>query len=123
MFSSFYKNTCLLGKGQIGVGQLFKVRINAAASCYHNNIPAGGKPLLIESVNLPQTTTHPIPDHSMSQLFAGGDAHPIGGSAVGSGIKYQIPVGMAGGGIETPENMIQLQCIGKLHNISPLENP
>lgn len=101
------------------MGELPEVRIDTAASGYHYDIPAGVKPVFIQTVNLPQTTTHTIPNHRISQLFAGSDPHPIGGRTIGLGIKHQISIGMSGGGIEAPENMIQLQRTGKFHTVSP----
>ena len=45
-----------------------------------------------------------------AQLFADGDAHPVPVRAVLSGVKHQKAVGNAGGAIQAPENMVELQA-------------
>ena len=105
------------------MGKLPKIGINAPTPRYHNNVPTGSEQRFIEPIDLPQTATHTITNHRMSQLFAGGNAHPIGGSAVRSTVKHQVTVGMTGGGVQPPKNMIQLQRTGKFHTVSPSGNP
>ena len=94
-------------QGQIGMGQLLKICTNASGSGNHYNIPSGRESVLIDPIDLPQTAAHPIADHCVSQFFTHGNAHPIGGSAVRSCIKHKEPIGMTGGGIKPPEDMIQ----------------
>ena len=62
----------------------------------------------MEAVYLPQAAAHPIADHSMTQLFADGDAHPIGVRPIPPGIQHKAGIGMSSGVIEPFKNMIQL---------------
>jgi hypothetical protein len=57
----------------------------------------------------------------MTQLFADGDAHPIGAGPVFPGVEYKIGIGLSGGGIQPPEDMIQFQAAGKFHSIPSLK--
>ena len=115
--SVFTQNAGFFRQGQIGLGQLAKICADAAASGNDNNVPSGSKPILIEPVDLPQAAADTIADHSVAQLFTHSHTYPIGIHAVFSGVKHQIPIGVSGGGIKPPENMIQFQCAGKFHNV------
>ena len=71
-------------------------------------ILAGLESILLEAVSFPQAAAGPVTDHSMSQFLAGGDAHPVDAQAVAPGIKDHVAIGIAIGGIEPAEYVVEL---------------
>ena len=106
-----------VGQSQIGIDDILERCADAAASCHHHDIPAGLESAFVEAVGLPQAAADPVADHGMTQLFADGDAHPVGAGPVLPGVEYQIRIGLSGGGIQPPEYVVQFQAAGKFHSI------
>ena len=72
--------------------------------------PAGLELFLVQAVDLPDAAAGAVAHVGLAQLLADGDAHPVSVRAVLSGVKHQQTVGNAGGAIQAPENMIELQA-------------
>lgn len=79
--------------------------------------------MLIQAIDLPQTAANPIPDHSMAQLFAHRNAHPVCRRPIGPGINNQIGIGHTACVIEPAENMVKFQRTGKFHKITLVSLP
>ena len=77
----------------------------------HHNIPTGLEFILVQTINFPQSSADPIAHHSMTQLLADGNAHPIGVGAVASGIEYQMAVGLTGSPVKPLENVVKFQTL------------
>jgi hypothetical protein len=85
---------------------------------YHHNIPSLGKAVLIQTVYFPKTAAHPVTDHSMPQLFADGNAHPVGVGPIPPGVDHQAGIGLSGSAVKPLEDMVQFQRTGKFHRNS-----
>ena len=107
-------------QGQISADNVLERCRNTAASRHHHNIPAGLELCFIEAVYLPQAAADPIADHGMTQLFADGNAHPVGAGPVLPGVENHNGIGLSGGGIQPPEYVIKLQAAGKFHILTSL---
>ena len=94
---------------QISASQLLKIGTNGFGAGNDHNIPAGLELFLIQPVDLPDAAADSIADHSMPQLFADGDAHPIGICPVLPGIQHKIAVCLPAGTIQPLKNVIQFQ--------------
>ena len=75
----------------------------------HNNIPAGQELILVEPVDFPQSSADTVSHIGLTQLFADGNAHPIGVGAVAPGIEYKMAVGLPGSPIQSLEYVVELQ--------------
>ena len=114
----FQQDPRFSGQGKVSSGQLLEIRADGAAAGNHHNVPAGPEQGFVEPINFPQAAADPIADHSMTQLFADGDAYPIGTSPIFPGVENHQAVGVARGGVKPPEDVIQFQAAGKFHGIS-----
>ena len=81
--------------------------MDGLGSCNHNDIPTGLEPLLVEPVNFPQPSADPVAHICLTQFFADGNAHPIGGSAVFSGIEHQTGIGLTGSAVKPLEYVVE----------------
>ena len=110
-----YKDTGLFCQLQVGGGELSKIRMYGFCPGNYHNIPAGLEFFLIEAVNLPETASHTVAHMGLAQLFADGDAHTVFPRLILTGVEHQIAVGIAGGGVQAPKDMVQFQSTGKFH--------
>ena len=96
--------------------KLLEFGIHRTASGNHDDIVTGQEFVLIEAVNFPQSAADPIAGHGTAQLFADGDAHPIFGGMIFSGIQNQKPVsGLLAVPVKSVEDVIEFERFGKFH--------
>ena len=82
--------------------------LHGAGSGHHNNVPAGLEPFFVEAVNFPQASACPVSLHGVTQLFAGGNAHPILPRPIFAGVNGKVGIRSTGGMVQALENMIEL---------------
>ena len=104
------QNSRFFRKGQVACRQLLKGSLHGPRPCHHHDVPAGLELFLVQAVDLPDAAAGAVAHVGFAQLFADGDAHPVSVRAVLSGVKHQKAVGNAGGVIQAPENMVELQA-------------
>ena len=114
-----YKDPCLICQVQISACESLEIGVHGFRPGHDHNIPAGLEFFFIQPVNLPDAAADPIADHSMPQLFADGDAHPIGVCPILPGIQHKIAVCLPVGPIQPLKNVIQFQRTGKFHSDLP----
>ena len=102
------KNSSLFGSFEVAFGQLLKGRVNRAGACNDHNIPTALESLLIEPVDFTQSSADTVAHVGFAQLFADGNAHPIGGSAIFSGIEHQMGVRLSAGLVKALEYVVEL---------------
>ena len=77
-------------------------------ACHNHNVPAALECFLVEAVDFTQSSADTVAHIGFPQLFADGNAHPIGGSAVASGIQHQMAVGLSVCLVKTLEYVVEL---------------
>ena len=70
----------------------------------------------------PEAAADAVADVGLAQLFADGDAHPIGIGPVFPCVQHQKSIAEAVGVIQPFENVIEFQRTGKFHKIIPLKS-
>ena len=100
----------LFCKGEEAGRQLVKGGLHGPGPRHHHNIPAGLESVFIQAVDLPDTTAGTVAHMGLAQLFADRDAYPVPIRLVLSGVEHQKSVGEAGGVIQAPENVVELQA-------------
>ena len=103
------QNSGLPGKGEIAAGEGLEGCVDGFRPGYHHDIPAGLEFAFVQAVDLPQSSADPVANHGMPQLFAYGNAYPVGGGSVLPGVEHQTAVSLTVGVIKPPENVIQFQ--------------
>ena len=118
MALGLFQNAGFFCQLQKAVGEFLKILVDGPGAGNKDDIPAGGDPVFIEPVDLPKAAADPIAAHSMPQLFADGDAHPIGGSPVFPGVEDDHAIGTAIGAIKPLKYVVKLQRAGIFHKNS-----
>ena len=119
MALGLFQNAGFFCQLQKAVGEFLKILVDGPGAGNEDDIPAGSDPVFTEPVDLPKAAADPIADHSMTQLFADGDAHPIGGSPVFPGVENEHAIGTAIGAIKPLKYVVKLQRAGIFHTFSP----
>ena len=88
------------GGSQVIFGELMEGCVDGLGPCHHHDVPAGLEQILVKTVYLPQSSAGPVAHMCLTQLFADGNAHPIGGGAVLAGIEYQTGVCLSAGAVK-----------------------
>ena len=89
------------------MGQGLEITMDRLGPGDHDDVPAGVESVFVQPVDFPDAAAHPIADHGMPQLFADGDAHPIGGRPVGSGVKHKASVCLTLGAVKPLKDVIE----------------
>ena len=101
------QDTGLFCQLQIGGGEFSEISMYGFCPGHYHNIPAGLEFFFIEAVNFPETAAHTVAHMGLAQFFADGDANTVFPRLIFAGVENQITVGIAGGGIQAPENVVQ----------------
>ena len=118
MALGLFQNAGFFCQLQKAVGEFLKILVDGPGTGNEDDIPAGSDPVFIQTIDLPKAAADPIADHSMTQLFADGDAHPIGGSPVFPGVEDDHAIGTAVGAIKPLKYVVKLQRAGIFHKNS-----
>ena len=105
----FFQNPRLFGGTEIAFCQLLKGRMNRPGTGYDHNIPAGLELVLIKTIDFTQSSADTVAHICLTQFFANGNAHPVGGGAVFAGIEHQITVCLSVCPIQTLEYVVELE--------------
>ena len=103
------KNAGLFGGFEIAFRQLFKGRMDRPGARHDDDIPAALELFLVEPVDFTQSSADTVAHIGFPQLFADGNTHPVGGSAIFSGIEHQMAVCLSAGLVKTLEYVVELE--------------
>ena len=100
-------NACLPGGMEVALGQFLKGGMDCPGAGHDHDIPAALELVLVEAVDFTQSSADTVAYIGFTQLFADGNAHPIGAGAVASGIEYQTAVCLSARLVKTLEYVIE----------------
>ena len=104
----FFQNSGLFGSSEITLRQLVEGCVDRPGAGDNDNIPAALEFLLVEPIDFTQSSADTIAHIGLTQLFADGNAYPIGIRAVASGIKHQMGVRLSAGLVQSLEYVVEL---------------
>ena len=105
----FHQNAGFFGKGEVGVRQRVEGCLDGPGADHHHDVPAGTELFLIQAVYFPDAAAGTVADVGLAQLFADGNAHPVGVRAVFPGIEYQIPVCLSAGPVQPLKDVVEFE--------------
>ena len=104
----FFQDAGFCGGVEITFGQFLKRRVDRAGTGYDHNIPTALELVLVEPVDFTQSSADTVAHICLTQFLADGNAHPVGGGAILSGIEHQMAVCLSAGLVKTLEYVVEL---------------
>ena len=92
---------------EVALSQFLKGGMDCPGAGHDYDIPAALELVLVEAVDFTQSSADAVAHICLTQLFADGNAHPIGGGAILSGIEYQMAIGLPAGSVKTLEYVVE----------------